>query len=256
MRPVQLAKRYTCGHSGRACKESIPGTGKSGRSCKGSATMNGGPARTADAHRLKLGAVRLRQRARDCPDNNPMSSRLDRMDAERMEATADAVLTLPEFLERGTGGELIPPPCLDHPGLEYALNRPDAVAMDASLERLGLAESSGVFNLALDAAETIKAKDATEQMLAHQMAAAHKAALDLLAKSAQQRDTVEQARLANTAVRLMSAYQGAMTTLQRVRTGGKQTVTVQHVQVSDGGQAVIAGAVNTGGLAGGGGSKK
>lgn len=252
---VQLARRHTGDHSGRASKESIPGTGGSGRGSEGGAAMKGGPASTADAHRLKLGAVRLRQRARDCPDNNPMSSRLDRMDAERMEATADAVLTLPELLERGTGGELIPPPRLDHPGLEDALNRPDAVAMEASIERMGLAEISGVFNLALDAAETIKAKDATEQMLAHQMAAAHKAALDLLAKSAQQRDTVEQARLANTAARLMSAYQGAMLTLQRVRSGGRQTVTVQHVQVSDGGQAVIAGAVNTGGKAGGGKTK-
>jgi hypothetical protein len=35
--------------------------------------------------------------------------------------------------------------------------------------------------------------------------------------------------------------QEAFLTLQKIRTGGKQTVAVQHVQVSEGGPAVIAG---------------
>jgi len=35
-------------------------------------------------------------------------------------------------------------------------------------------------------------------------------------------------------------------TLSKVRTGGKQTVTVQHVNVSDGGQAVVTGDLNAG----------
>ena len=38
-------------------------------------------------------------------------------------------------------------------------------------------------------------------------------------------------------------YQEGLLTLQKLRTGGKQTVVVQHVQVSEGGQAVIAGSV-------------
>ena len=51
---------------------------------------------------------------------------------------------------------------------------------------------------------------------------------------------VEAARLTNAAAPIMDAYQTAFLDLQKVRTGGKQTVVVQHVQVSDGGQAVIA----------------
>jgi hypothetical protein len=52
---------------------------------------------------------------------------------------------------------------------------------------------------------------------------------------------IEMARLSNAAARMMQVYQEAFLTLQRIRTGGKQTVVVQHVQVSQGGQAVIAG---------------
>jgi acyl-CoA thioesterase FadM len=53
--------------------------------------------------------------------------------------------------------------------------------------------------------------------------------------------SVEAARLTNAAARMMRVYQEAFLTLQKIRTGGKQTVVVQHVQVSDGGQAVVAG---------------
>jgi hypothetical protein len=44
----------------------------------------------------------------------------------------------------------------------------------------------------------------------------------------------------------MSTYQQGMMTLQRVRSGGKQTVVVQHVHVKEGGQAVVAGKVGRG----------
>ena len=38
----------------------------------------------------------------------------------------------------------------------------------------------------------------------------------------------------------MVAYQAGFLALQRARSGGRQVVTVQHVHVSDGGQAVVA----------------
>jgi hypothetical protein len=47
--------------------------------------------------------------------------------------------------------------------------------------------------------------------------------------------------------RVMGAYQQGTTTLQRLRSGGQQTVVVQHVQVNDGGQAIVAGKVKAGG---------
>jgi hypothetical protein len=81
-------------------------------------------------------------------------------------------------------------------------------------------------------------------MLLHQMAAAHRAAMKQMARVNDDRlPPVEAARLMNTAARLMQVYQSACLTLQRIKTGGKQTVVVQHVQVADGGQAVIAASV-------------
>ena len=44
----------------------------------------------------------------------------------------------------------------------------------------------------------------------------------------------------------MQVFQEGLLTLQKLKTGGKQTMVVQHVQVSDGGQAVIAGSVKSG----------
>jgi len=60
-------------------------------------------------------------------------------------------------------------------------------------------------------------------------------------------DSVEACRLTNAPARLMSVYQDALLTLQKIRTGGKQTVRVEHVTVAAGGQAVI-GNVTTGGV--------
>ena len=46
--------------------------------------------------------------------------------------------------------------------------------------------------------------------------------------------------------KLCRAYTGQMEALRKHRNGGKQTVTVQHVNVEDGGQAIV-GNVETGG---------
>ena len=88
-------------------------------------------------------------------------------------------------------------------------------------------------------------------MLAHQMAVAHEAALRMMDRGLSYelkngRDQTEACRCINAAARLFSAFNDAALTLQRLRTGGSQTVTVQHVTVASGGQAVI-GNVSTGG---------
>jgi len=45
----------------------------------------------------------------------------------------------------------------------------------------------------------------------------------------------------------MGSFQDGLATLHKLRNGGKQVVTVQHVQVKDGGQAVVAGNVSRSG---------
>src|SRR4029077_1935804 len=60
--------------------------------------------------------------------------------------------------------------------------------------------------------------------------------------------SIEAARLANTAARMMGAYQDGMLAIDRIRRGGRQTVKVihQYVAVGPGGQAVVAGSMKTG----------
>jgi hypothetical protein len=67
-----------------------------------------------------------------------------------------------------------------------------------------------------------------------------------------ERLNVQGTRLAGAVARMSGAYQSGMATVQRIRSGGTQRVIVQHVTVSEGGQAVVAGQVETGGPAPGG----
>ena len=128
------------------------------------------------------------------------------------------------------------------------------------MDRLKLAdEGIQCVALAVDTAETIQATNSIEKMLAHQLAAAHKLAMTFAAKA--QRLIVEDengwyvkptvyateaSRVANASARMMDAYQKGTLALHKLRTGGTQVVTVQHVNVSDGGQVVVTGGIGGG----------
>ena len=140
------------------------------------------------------------------------------------------------------------------------------IAEEASVRRTDLLmqPSFDAVAMAIDAADSISAGNSLEKMLAHQMAVAHEASLRLMnralayeagGRSLREGDSVEACRLTNAAARLMSSFQDGLLTLQRLRTGGNQTVTVQHVNVQPGAQAVI-GNVQTGGLRAGGSKSK
>jgi hypothetical protein len=83
-------------------------------------------------------------------------------------------------------------------------------------------------------------------MLAYQMAASHKLAMMLVTRINDQMAPADAGRLSNAAARMMLAFQSGVLTLHKIRTGGKQVVVVQHVDVSSGGQAVVAGSMNAG----------
>jgi hypothetical protein len=139
---------------------------------------------------------------------------------------------------------------------------PDLLAAEASEHRMKLTGeiSETALTLALELSESVGASNALERNLAHQMAAAHAVGMAMLVKAhsftqwtvawapeaRQQMQSIEAARLATAAARLLGASQGAALALERLRNGGRQVVTVQHVTVQDGGQAVVAGAVTRG----------
>jgi hypothetical protein len=150
----------------------------------------------------------------------------------------------PVRAEIGTG-ELVPA----EPDLRDTVKNPDYVTVDASRDRLALASGAGVLEMALDASDTIDSKNSLEKMLVHQMAVLHRQImrlsirmedLSIVRSEGYQQRNVEVCRLGGTVARLAVAYQAGFLALQRARSGGRQVVTVQHVHVGDGGQAVVA----------------
>jgi hypothetical protein len=108
-------------------------------------------------------------------------------------------------------------------------------------------------------ADSIRAQDSLEKMLVHEMAVLHRGMMKAATRmneelyAAAGRDearreaaNVRACRLAGAISRLSATYQQGLLTLQRKRTGGNQHVTVkqhihQQVNVTEGGQAVVAG---------------
>ena len=83
----------------------------------------------------------------------------------------------------GNGGEMAIGTKAMGPFVDTVRERPDMLAIDASRQRMELADKADVLTLGLDAAATIKAENSLEKMLAHQMAAAHTAAMEAQAEA-------------------------------------------------------------------------
>jgi hypothetical protein len=200
--------------------------------------------RTADALRSIYKAKQEVQKAERKSHNMPGVSKFHSDCARTIMEEASNLLT-PEHLTQITvGGEALPD-SRDRTlaGVRETLLDSTNIAIDASATRLELLADVDAVALGIDAAESIQAQNSLEKMLAHQMAAAHKHSLNLMAKIPRAADNLEALRITNASVRLMLAYQDGMRLLQKLRSGGRQVVIVQHVQVSEGGQAVIAGGV-------------
>jgi hypothetical protein len=203
-------------------------------------------------------------------------------EANEMDHAAAEILIPAGSLDIGLGGELVPTDedmkADSAPAVFDTLKTsPDMLNATASRQRLSLAAAAGALVLGTDIAETIKVRNSLERMLAHQLGAVHLMAMKFsdqatrhLASYELQSDRgryfaqscgqdsilqdqtqkyqallVEASRAANTATRLMGAFQDGLLALDRYRRGGKQTVKVvhvhQHVAVAPGAQAVVAG---------------
>jgi hypothetical protein len=197
------------------------------------------------------------------PCSDPLGASFMRLDADNLEGKARESLQIGEkdLPQVGTGGELTitKEQAIETPNLVNTVDKPDNITAEASRDRLRLTVGGDCTGMALDAAETIQAKNSLEKMLAHQLAIAHKLAMTFGKKALgylnkpdqgsydqSNLHIVEGSRAANTSAKLMDVYQKGILALAKVRAGGKQTVTVQHVSVSDGGQAVVTGGIKAG----------
>lgn len=131
-------------------------------------------------------------------------------------------------------------------GLVNTLNDPGIAAMEASNHRTDLVTSLGndIAAMALDASDTISARNSLERMLAHQMAALHHAGMKMFGRANLMEDHGLAVKCMGAAVKACTAYQGALTTLEKLRSENRQHIVVQHVNVNAGAQAVV-GTVST-----------
>jgi hypothetical protein len=214
------------------------------------AGLSSGPSRGTSAVLAAQKAARLENRdAFSWSDRvlKPLEARDARAEAERLLA--------PEGELQPGGGEVGQRPSpgapwdAQHASMIDTLEHPNMIGVEASEQRTADLQRVDILALALDAAVTAQASNSLEKMLCHQMAAAHHAAMRLLGDALGDRfralPPVELVRLTNGAARLMDVFQAALVTLQRARTGGRQEVTVQHVHVTRGGQAVITGTIRS-----------
>ena len=97
----------------------------------------------------------------------------------------------------------------------------------------------GAINFALAFIDGIKPKDQLETMLAVQMAAIHTATITFARRLAHVENISQQDSAERTLNKLTRTFTTQMDALKRYRSTGEQKVTVQHVTVNDGGQAIV-----------------
>ncbi len=102
-------------------------------------------------------------------------------------------------------------------------------------------------NAAIAMLQGINPQDELEGILAGQMVAVHNMAMEYARRAMNGDNTFDHNdRYINRTTKLMNVFTRQMETLQKYRSKGQQKITVQHVQVSEGGQAII-GDVHQGG---------
>lgn len=123
--------------------------------------------------------------------------------------------------------------------LRDTLSDPDLAAIESSETRGRLLEDNDVVALGVDVSNTVRAANTAEKLIAHQIALAHKVAMQQAQHAQHERDPTIQIKRLQLSAKMMATAQQGMLTLQRIRTGGTQNVVVQHVHVEAGGQAVV-----------------
>jgi hypothetical protein len=94
-------------------------------------------------------------------------------------------------------------------------------------------------NFMVSVIKGIEPKDQLETMLAAQMAAVHSLTMDFAGRLARADDRIQLDSFERTLNKLARTFAAQVEALKRYRIGGEQKVTVQHVSVSDGGQALV-----------------
>ena len=103
---------------------------------------------------------------------------------------------------------------------------------DSEIDEAGL-------NFMLSVIKDIKPRDQLEAMLAALMAGIQMTTMTFMHRLAHVDNVAQQDSAGALLIKLNRTFAVQMETLKRYRTGGEQKVTVQHVTVSEGGQAIV-----------------
>jgi hypothetical protein len=94
-------------------------------------------------------------------------------------------------------------------------------------------------HFALSVIKSVKPNDQLETMLTAQMVVTHMALMRFARKLERAETILEQDSAERAFNKLARTFAAQLEALKRYRTGGEQRVAVQHVSVSDGGQAIV-----------------
>lgn len=108
-----------------------------------------------------------------------------------------------------------------------------------------LCELQGKQTLAIPFMQEMKPQNALEAMLCSQILSLHCVGMDSMRKS--ENETFQKDSHLNNAIKLFRVQHETVESLMKLRRNGEQKLIVQHVNVCDGGQAVVNGQLTTGG---------
>ena len=124
--------------------------------------------------------------------------------------------------------------------LRDTLRDPDLAAIESSEARGRLLEMNDAVALGVDIANTVQASNTAEKLIAHEIAVAHKMAMEHARRSQSTHpDPAMEFKHLQACAKMMAQVREGVLTLQRLKAAGPQSVTVQHVHVNAGGQAVV-----------------
>jgi hypothetical protein len=147
----------------------------------------------------------------------------------------------------------------DHPSqgvaralLAEALGTEDRDFLNGLLSQLANATNTNepqtkepALNFLVSVVRGIQPRDQVEAMLAAQMAAVHAASMTFACRLAHVETLAQQDSAERAFNKLTRTFATQVEALKRYRTGGEQRVTVQHVSVSEGGQAIVGNVTQT-----------
>jgi hypothetical protein len=111
----------------------------------------------------------------------------------------------------------------------------------------GQEPDEGAVNFSLSVIKSIQPQDEIEAMLAAQMAAVHMASMTFARRLAHVENLPQQDSAERAFNKLARTFTTQLEALKRYRTGGQQKVTVEHVTVQAGGQAIVGNVSHPGG---------